>query len=194
VGAAWQRPRPIFYVFLLSVAMLGDSANLVPVPQIFNGRHAAQIQGDFVVFLIGMRVNQLLRPDKWMPMGAAMPRMLRELAHNPQMGLLHSYLMVGWRSAMTVQYWRSFEQLHAYAHARDAAHLPVWAAFNRAARGNQAVGIWHETYLVRAGRYEAVYVDMPRWGLAAAGELVPAVGRMQSAKSRLAAEPDKEAV
>ena len=86
---------------------------------------------------------------------------------------------------MTLQYWRSFEQLHAYAHARDKHHLPAWTALNRAVGGNGSVGGFHETYSVRAGEYEAVYVNMPRLGLASAGELVPAVGRMQSAKSRM---------
>ena len=32
------------------------------------------------------------------------------------------------------------------------------------------IGIWHETFRVRAGEYEAIYGNMPRFGLAAAGE------------------------
>jgi hypothetical protein len=86
---------------------------------------------------------------------------------------------------MTVQYWRSFEQLHAYAHAKDKEHLPAWAEFNRRVGGNGAVGIFHETYLVAEGQYESVYVNMPEFGLGEAGRVVPAVGRMQSAKARL---------
>jgi hypothetical protein len=86
-----------------------------------------------------------------------------------------------------VQYWRSCEHLHAYAHARDAKHLQAWAAYNRAVGGNGSVGVWHETYQVSPGRYECVYANMPRWGLAAAGEHVPAVGRMNDAKSRMRA-------
>ncbi len=35
-------------------------------------------------------------------------------------------------------------------------------------------GIWHETYLVRAGEYEAIYGNMPPFGLGKAGRLVPA--------------------
>ena len=89
------------------------------------------------------------------------------------------------RTVMVLQYWRSFEQLHAYAHAKDAEHLPAWAAFNRRVGGNGAVGIFHETYVVSNGRYECVYANMPRFGLAQAGEMVSAVGRMKDAKSRL---------
>ena len=47
------------------------------------------------------------------------------------------------------------------------------------------MGIFHETYSVRAGDYECVYVNMPPFGMARAGAMVPAVGRMQSAMSRM---------
>jgi len=47
------------------------------------------------------------------------------------------------------------------------------------------VGIWHETYLVRAGEYEAIYSGMPPWGLGRAGALVPASGRKEAARERL---------
>jgi hypothetical protein len=45
-------------------------------------------------------------------------------------------------------------------------------------------GIWHETYLVKAGEYEAVYGNMPPHGLGKAGRLVP-VAEASSARSRL---------
>ncbi len=149
------------------------------------GRFAAQIEGDFVVFLIGMRVNKPLLVHKWLPVARAMPVMLRELMQNKQLGLLHAETCVSGLTLMTVQYWRSFEQLHEYAHAKDKAHLPAWADFNRKVGGNGSVGVFHETYSVRAGEYESVYVNMPKFGMATAGEMVPAVGRMQSAKSRM---------
>lgn len=114
-----------------------------------------------------------------------MPPMIRELTAKPELGLLHAELYLSGRTLMTVQYWRSFDQLHAYAHAKDLKHMPAWADFNRKVGNNGAVGIYHETYLVPAGQYEAIYVNMPQSGLAKAGERIPAVGRMQTAKSRL---------
>jgi hypothetical protein len=155
------------------------------VPAIHPGRFAAQIEGDFVVFLIGMRVNRLLLVHKWLPVAMAMPRMLKELAQHPELGLLHAQAFVSGRTVMNVQYWRSFEQLHAYAQARDKEHLPAWAAFNRKVGGNGSVGVFHETYEVKAGHYECVYVNTPRFGLAVAGEMVPAIGRLESAMSRM---------
>ena len=153
------------------------------------GRYTAQIEGDFVVFLIGMRFNRIFLIHKWLPVVLAMPRMMKELSQHPELGLLDARTFLSGRTLMVVQYWRSFEQLHAYAHARDKEHLPAWAEFNRRVGGNGAVGIFHESYLVQVGGYECVYANMPRFGLAKAGKMVPAVGRLQSAKSRLGESP-----
>ncbi len=152
------------------------------------GRLAAKIEGDFVVFYIGMRVNQLWAVRKWMPVAMAMPRMLKELVAQPELGLLHAEPALAWRTPALIQYWRSFEHLQAYAHARDKAHLPAWAAFNKAARGNSAVGIFHETYLIQAGSYESIYAAMPAFGLGKAGTLVEAVGSMHNAAQRIGRE------
>ena len=148
-------------------------------------RMTAKIEGDFVVFLIGMRINKFWKFWKWMPVARQMPRMLVELAKHPELGLLHARTHFGLRNVMVVQYWRSFEHLHAYSVARDREHLPAWAAFKRQVAMNGDVGIWHETYLVRAGEYETVYGNMPPYGLGLAGELVPAAGKARSAKGRL---------
>ena len=51
-------------------------------------RMTARIDGDFVVFLIGLRVNKPWKIHKWLPVFLAMPRMLKELAANPESGFL----------------------------------------------------------------------------------------------------------
>lgn len=154
--------------------------------QIEAGRRAAKIDGDFVVFLIGARINRFRSIGAWLPVVRAMPRMLAELAQRPELGLLHVWrAIVSPREILLVQYWRSYEHLHAYARARESEHLPAWAHYNRVIKGNPAVGIWHETYLVAAGQYEAIYGNMPRYGLANAGELVDAVGQQGSSLGRL---------
>ena len=71
-------------------------------------RMSAEIEGDFVVFLIGMRINKPWKPWKWLPVFFAMPRMLRELAQKPEMGLLGVEQYLGNpRRPLIVQYWRS---------------------------------------------------------------------------------------
>ena len=48
----------------------------LPMPKIFPGRFTANFDQPFVVFLIGMRINQLWAFHKWMPVASAMPPML----------------------------------------------------------------------------------------------------------------------
>jgi hypothetical protein len=153
--------------------------------QIFSGRYTARTDEPFVVFLIGMRVNHFHRFSKWIPVAKAMPPMLKELKKQPELGLLHFETFVYWRGVAVLQYWRSFEHLHAYAHARDAKHLPAWAEFNRRIGGNGVVGVWHETYTVAPGQFEVIDVNMPRFGLGQAFDHVPVTGRLESARSRM---------
>lgn len=155
---------------------------------ILPGRTTHEHDGELVVFLIGMRVNQPWRPDLWMPVFAAMPRMLAELSRDRDSGLLGHRLLVGAGGPTVVQYWSSAEKLYAYASRPDAEHRPAWSAFNRRARAVPgAVGIWHETYLV--DRAESVYVGMPATGLAAATAAVPVGRRGERAVDRLGGRP-----
>lgn len=149
---------------------------------IHNQRLSAEIKGDFVLFLIGMRVNKWWLPHKWIPVARAMTAMVKELKATPNLGLLN----VIFGAKVSVQYWRSFEHLEAYARSKNYAHLPAWKSFNQAIKNSgNAVGIWHETYLIKAGQYESVYNGMPAFGLGAAGKLVPATGNKETAKGRL---------
>jgi hypothetical protein len=156
---------------------------------IISKRMTAQIEGDFVIFLIGMRINRPWKVRSWFPVFTAMPKMLRELRKQPEMGLLGYEQVLGSpRSPMVIQYWRSFEQLEAYARSKDATHFPAWVKFNQKVGSNGDVGIWHETYLVRAGDHESIYNNMPLHGLAKASSAVPAAGARKSAPQRLGVE------
>ena len=153
---------------------------------IYRGRYTAEMSDDFVVFLIGMRLNRPWKVHKWLPVFVAMPRMLRWLDEHPEAGLL------GWHNAWikgpaVVEYWRSFEDLERFARATEQPHLPAWKVFNHAVRASGDVGIWHETFKVRAGEYESIYGNMPRIGLAAAARHVPVGSAAQSAARRIGA-------
>ncbi len=151
-----------------------------------NERLTASLDGDFVVFLIGMRINSPLKVHKWLPVARAMPRMVKELYRQPELGFLHAEMWFS-RTIILVQYWRSMEQLLAYARNREAAHLPAWQAFNTSVGTDGSVGIWHETYMASPGTYENVYANMPAFGLGKAGALSSASGGKQSASGRLRA-------
>ena len=136
--------------------------------EIISGRVTGRIEGDFVVFLIGMRINKLWKPHKWLPALLAMPKMLKELeAAPPEVGFLgHN----GLGGKPIVQYWRSFDHLERYARDWNAVHWPARVEFNRRMKETRGdVGIWHETCKVRASEYEAIYSGMPAHGLGRIG-------------------------
>lgn len=152
---------------------------------IIGERMAAKIEGDFVVFLIGARINKWWHIRDLIAFMPSMPAMLKELSALPteETGFI-GYQTLG--LATFVQYWRSFEHLEAYARSKDHEHFPAWAAFNkRFGKRRGDIGIWHETYQVRAGAYEAIYSGMPRFGLGKVTELVPATGNRESARARM---------
>ena len=165
--------------------------------QILNGRMTHEHDGPIGVFLIGMRFNRLYRPDQWMPVFMAMPRMLAELYRNKataargeteDLGFLGGRSLLGGKGVTMGQYWRSVEDIYRYASAPAHEHRPAWTAFNARARKAQGtVGIWHETYAVPAGAHESVYVGTPVMGIAEATTSVPVPNRKRYARLREAA-------
>ncbi|MGX9886335.1 DUF4188 domain-containing protein [Streptomyces sp. NPDC002276] len=155
-----------------------------------NGRTTAAAEGEVVVLLIGMRINRFWAVHHWMPVLLAMPRMLRELGKDPGRGLLgHVLLTASPRTYYVVQYWESKEKLYAYASSPDMLHHKAWAIINRKEKAGKVrghVGLWHESYVVPEGSYEAIYADMPAFGLAAAHGQVPVERRGRRAKDRFA--------
>ena len=149
-------------------------------------RMTAQIDGEVVVFLIGMRINRFWKFSKWLPVALAMPRMLRELGTNPDSGFLGFHQWFG-NPTIALQYWRSFEDLERYAKDAQRSHRSAWADFNRAVASSGDVGVWHETYRIRPGDFECIYNNMPLFGLARATTSVPAHGRRESAGGRMSA-------
>src|ERR1039458_7542679 len=128
--------------------------------KVFPGRYTAQADDDFVVFLIGMRFNNPWKVNQRWPVASAMPKMLRALDQNPELGSLGYQSWFG-RTTLLVQYWRDFDSLDHFSRDKELPHLEPWRRFNKAIRDSGDVGIWHETYRVNAGAYEAVYGNMP---------------------------------
>ena len=146
-----------------------------------NRRIAASIDGDFVVFMIGARFN------RWWKL----PKLLVRFDHaeDARGGRREAGQRVPGMEPLgltaNVQYWRSLEHLTAYSRSRDQLHYPNWVKFNKEIGSNGDIGIWHETFLVRAGEYECIYNNMPLRGLAKAARHIDAVGSASSAMGRL---------
>ena len=150
----------------------------------------AERDGAFVVFHIGMRINSFWKLHRWLPIVLVAPRMLRELRSDSESGLLGSRTVFGSgiRNIGFVQYWDSFESLRAYARDSEQSHYQAWQKYYRdGTKDDAAVGIWHETYLVRDGAYETVYNNMPPHGLGACEDtnVVPATDHRQTAAGRI---------
>ena len=109
---------------------------------IIDRRICAEIDGPFVLFLIGIRINRLWKVGSWGPTFSAMGPMIAELSRKPELGLLHNRTHFGFPATMLVQYWRSLDHLQAFATSRDQLHLPAWTRFNKAVGSNGDVGIW----------------------------------------------------
>jgi hypothetical protein len=106
--------------------------------------------------------------------------MLDYLTAHPEKGLL------GYQMGLPtiVQYWRSFDHLEAFANDASDPHTAAWRNYWKRVGTSTRTGIWHETYLVRAGEYEAVYANIRPIGLAKASSMVPLKGS-SSARTRL---------
>ncbi|SOC35631.1 DUF4188 domain-containing protein [Ureibacillus acetophenoni] len=154
--------------------------------EIFPGRFTTENDQDIVVFLIGMRINKRLAIRKWLPVFTAMPKMIRELYQNKDLGFISMESYFGLRTSVMIQYWRSTDELMAYARGQN--HLKAWKEFNQKVGNNDAVGVYHETYVIRKGEYESVYRNMPLYGLAKAMEQIPITSKINSATERLSQE------
>ncbi|WKG13096.1 DUF4188 domain-containing protein [Nocardia sp. PE-7] len=147
-----------------------------PAKEIKAARYTAKYPDDFVVFFIGARINKFWRVDEWVPVVRAAFAMVKEAKALPNSPLLESRTMLSafdWRVPVFIQFWRSFDELEAWANSKDLLHRPAQSEFFRRTAFNGNVGVFHETFRVKAGEYEAIYANMPRILLASAGEYVP---------------------
>lgn len=151
---------------------------------VLKGRWTAHSDEEFVVFIIGMRINRWWMIHKWLPLIKAMTVMLRELEGRPELGFLGSNSWFG-QTIVIIQYWRSFEALEAYAAAKDLSHVPAWADFNRKIGKDGTVGIYHETYRVAPGQFENVFVNMPPTLLGKCATLIEVKGKLATANGRM---------
>ncbi|MGG1876740.1 DUF4188 domain-containing protein [Paenibacillus cisolokensis] len=71
------------------------------------------------------------------------------------------------------------DDLIAYAHNKK--HMAAWENFNVKVGHTPAVGVYHETYRLQGGAYEAMYRNMPKYGLGKAMPHIPVTPKNNSA-------------
>ena len=137
------------------------------------------------VFLIGLRINTFRGLVKARPILTAMPKMIRFLAKHPESGMLGSADWFG-RTTILVSYWRSAADVQRFASDASAPHAAAWRDFNQRIGSGPDIGIWHELYTIRPGDFEAIYVNMPKFGLAGASGHIPVGDGTRTSKQRMA--------
>ena len=140
---------------------------------VFPGRFTAETSNELILFRIGMRFNGWRGVVPAVRTAFAMPFMLAEQQTNASIGMLSTSTAVSWPVLVVTQFWRSYDDLHHYSMAQGGKHTRLMRWFNKLGRRGLGTGIWHEIYHVAPGSHEATYVNMPRYGLAAAARHVP---------------------
>ena len=175
------------YARYRSEAMPALAAMEIAMTKVTRERVCAEPDKEIVVFLIGMRINKLWKVWRWLPVAAAMPRMLKELAATPELGMIAAFPYFSGRGPRDdPNIGRASRSCRTTRIRRRLAHQPAWRRFNEKVGTSGDVGIWHETYLIPAGNSESVYVNMPHYGLGSAAATFPAKGARANAAKRLA--------
>lgn len=160
---------------------------------VFSGRYTAMLEGDFVLFLIGARIPlRHLSKAKWV--GQAFGDMMKVLYQHPEKGFLggENFSRFFPITSINVMYWRSYEHLEQFSRDKSDPHFEAWRRFNKEIGEDGTIGIWHETYQIKAGGYEVVYGNMPRFGLGLAGNHIPITGKLNTGRNRMDASAEQK--
>ena len=136
--------------------------------RINNGKYTSKPEDPFVLFVFGMRINRSLFLWLWFPFVFVFYRMVKRLRKFKDSGMLNAHLILMPRGVGVIQYWESFDKLEKFAKDKNDTHVPNNKRFKKFVGNSGIVGIWHETYLVDNDKFETMYYNMPKWGLAKA--------------------------
>jgi Domain of unknown function (DUF4188) len=139
---------------------------------------------DLIVIYLGMRVRSPRGMLKFLKLGI---EIRKAVDAEPDGLLLHENFFFSPVHGGMRQYWRDFPALEAWT--RTLPHQAWWRDFLRDSGGT---GFWHELYSIRGG-IEAVYDDMPPFGLGTFAPRKPARGRLFGSRGRLGREGEPPA-
>lgn len=151
---------------------------------IMKGRRTARTDEEFVVFIMGMRINRWWMIHCWRPVILAMTGMTHEFVQQPKRGWLGSKAWFE-RAVAIIQHLWPFDAPATYTKAQDRSHVPTLAGFNRKIGNDGTIGICNETYRIAPGWCGNVFANMPAFLLGncttlkqAKGEFATAAGQM----------------
>ncbi|WP_435194658.1 monooxygenase family protein [Natronomonas sp. EA1] len=120
------------------------------------GRHVADTDGDFVIYINGMRLNTLRALPRWIRASRETAKIFKRLEADPDSGFLGYHpAFMGLPKGAAIQYWRSLEDLRRFANDPGDLHVPAWLWYNETDDGG--LGFWAELYVIEAGNCETFY-------------------------------------
>ena len=130
----------------------------------YKSRHKAVCDQSITLFLTGFKINRFWKYHKWLMIHRLLKKVNQELESSHGIGFLGQEQWHG-NPDISVQYWRSHEELLSFARNKQALHFPAWLKFNEYVALNGDVGLWHEIYVVEADKMEGLYRNMQPIGL-----------------------------
>lgn len=149
------------------------------------GKFIVELDEPVVLFIVSGQVNNWLKIYRWFYIPINFLRMVYWLHRHPESGCLngHVYLRIFPFGMLLLSYWRSWDDLEAFARGKDGTHLASWQRYFRDA--DDSMAIWHETYLVEPGKFEAVYGNIGPYALGKVGRIETPKGRKHNGRGRL---------
>ncbi|MDX1746548.1 MAG: DUF4188 domain-containing protein, partial [Halobacteriales archaeon] len=84
---------------------------------------AAEMDGGFVIYINGMRLNKLRAIHKYLRAGLKAAKMFERLEADPDSGFLgYQPAFMGLRTGAAIQYWRSLDDIRRFAQDPDDLH------------------------------------------------------------------------
>lgn len=131
-------------------------------------RYSATLDGDFVLFIVGMRINRLCAIHIWPAILLRALRIIRSATPGAN-GLLSREIVISGKGIALITYWDDFDQWEEFGNS-DNHHRSSWKYFYERVINSKAVGLWHELYSIKQGEYQTIYMQMPPKGLSRSKE------------------------
>jgi hypothetical protein len=138
-------------------------------------RMVAKMDGGFVIYINGMRLNKLRAIHRWAIAGRKLANMFDRLEADPDSGFLgYQPAFMGLRTGAAIQYWRSLEDLKRFASDPNDLHVPAWKWYNEEVDSGGGVGFWAELYVIGDDDYETFFRNMHHfYGLGKTADTIP---------------------
>ena len=129
------------------------------------GRYYARQEQDFVLFVLGLRVNHYWNFREVLKLYRLIPKVFAEARQLGGIGYLGGTYRFTLREPLIIQYWQSMDALQRFAHDPAHSHAQIWKLYHATAGKSGSIGIWHEAYHIVPKGQQSNYFNMPFTGM-----------------------------